>query len=55
MRNVSNQFVEKNQNKHFVFIDFFHKRVPFMRQCGKCGAARRATNDVTIWRIRVAY
>jgi hypothetical protein len=29
--------------------------VPFMRQCGKCGAARRATNDVTIWRIRVAY
>ena len=28
--------------------------MPLMRQCRKYGGGRRATNDVTIWRIRVA-
>jgi hypothetical protein len=28
--------------------------MPFMNNVEKCGGARGATNDVTIWRIRVA-
>jgi hypothetical protein len=35
-------------------ITFFPKIVPFKRKYQKCGGAREATNDVTIWCIRVA-
>jgi hypothetical protein len=29
------QTFRENQNKHFVFNNFFSKKVPFMRYCGK--------------------
>ena len=31
MKNVSDKICTENQNTHFVFNNFFHKIVPFMR------------------------
>jgi hypothetical protein len=39
MRNVSDEVCRENQNTHFVFSNTFPKNMPFMRKCGKNGAA----------------
>ena len=43
MKNVLDKNFTGNRNTHFRFTD-----------AGKYGGARGTTNDVTIWRIRVA-
>ena len=56
VRNVSDKSYRENQNTHFMFNNYF-----FPESCAllwhnveKYGGARGATDDVTIWRIRVA-
>ena len=39
---------------HFVYGNFFPKIAPLWDNVEKCGGARGATNDVTLWRMRVA-
>ena len=51
MRNVLDKGWWEKQNAHFVF----NKSCHLWDNVEKCGGARRATNDVTIWRISVAW
>ena len=54
MRNVSNKSCRENQNTHFMFSNFFRKLYRLRDNVETCGGTRGATNDVTIWCIRVA-
>ena len=54
MRNLSNKFVEKMKT-HFIFNNFFFRKSRCLwDNVEKRGGAREATNDVTVWRRRVA-
>ena len=46
MQNAVDKTCTENHNTHFIFNYIFPKIVPFMRQCGKYGGAREATDDV---------
>ena len=53
MRNYLDK--SRRENTHFMFNYFFSKnRTVYEIMSKKCSGNRRATNDVTIWRIRVA-
>jgi hypothetical protein len=52
-RNVSNKIYRENQNTYFIFNNFFRKLRRLWDNVEKCGGARGATDDVTIWRMRV--
>ena len=52
MRNVLDESCRKNQSTHFMFSYFFRKSTVYNVE--KYSGERGATNDVTIWRIRVA-
>ena len=54
MRNVLHKSCRENPNTTFMFNTFSSNIVPFMNNVEKYGGARGATNDVTIWRVRVA-
>jgi hypothetical protein len=56
MRNVLGKRCRKNKKTHFMFSNFFslQKSHRLSDNVEKCGRDRGATNDVTIWRIRVA-
>jgi hypothetical protein len=45
MRNASGKSCIENQNTHFMFNNLFPKIVPFVREFGKYGTARQATDD----------
>jgi hypothetical protein len=53
MRNVLDKSRTENQNPHSVFSNFFPKQRRLWGNVKIFGGARGATNDVTIWRIRV--
>ena len=53
MINVLDKSCRENQNTHFIFNNFFLIISPFMRQCQKMRWRSKATNDITIWHIRV--
>jgi hypothetical protein len=55
MSNVLDKSCVENQNTHFMPNSFSSKIVPLWYNVEKCGGARRAKNDVTIWRIRVEF
>jgi hypothetical protein len=55
IRNVLDKSCTENQNTHSISINFFiRKSNRLWDHVEKFGGDRRATNDVTIWRIRVA-
>jgi hypothetical protein len=54
MRNVLGKSCRENQNTHFISSSFFLKSCRLWDNVEKYGGARGDTNDVTIWRIRVA-
>ena len=54
MRNVIDKSCRENQNTHFMSNNFFSENRAVYDNVKKCGGARGATNDVTIWRTRVA-
>ena len=54
IRNVLDKSCRENQNTHFVFNTFSHKSHRLWDNVEKFSGDRRATNDVTVWRIRVA-
>jgi hypothetical protein len=53
MRNVFDKSCRENQT-HFIFQNIFQKSCRLWHNVEKHGGARGATNDVTIWCIRVA-
>ena len=54
MRNVSDQSCRENQNKYFMFNNFFpQNRAVYEIMWGKCGRARQATDDNITWRMRL--
>jgi hypothetical protein len=53
MRHISNKSCRENLNTHFMFSNFFLKSRRLWDNVEKCGGAWEATNNVTIWRIRV--
>jgi hypothetical protein len=56
MRNVLDKNCTENQNIHFMSYNFFffENRTGYDIMSKKNSGDRGATNDVTIWRIRVA-
>jgi hypothetical protein len=54
MGNVLNKSCRKNQNTILFSITFIRKSRRLRNNVEKYGGARGATNDVIIWRIRVA-
>ena len=54
MRNVSHKSCRENQTHIWCSITCFRKSCRLWDNVKKYGGARGATNDVTIWRIRVA-
>ena len=55
MRNVLQKSCRENQNTHFMINNFFFRKSHRLwDNVEKCGGARGATSDVTIWRIRFA-
>ena len=56
MGNVLDKSCIENRNKHFMFENFFFRKSHRLwDNVKKYSGAIEATNDVTIWRIRVAY
>jgi hypothetical protein len=56
MRNVSDKSFRENQNKYFMFSDFFSENSAFCKIITKKdGRARLAADDNTIWRVRFAW
>ena len=55
MRNVIDKSCWENQHTHFMFNNFFPKIAPFFDKVEKYGGARGAINDVTMWRICLAW
>jgi hypothetical protein len=45
MRNISDKCFMENQNKCFIFNNFFKKIGPFLDTVEKCGTARQVTDD----------
>jgi hypothetical protein len=45
MINVLDESCKENQTKNFKLSNVFHELLPFMRQCGKYGRVRQATDD----------
>ena len=54
LRNVLDKCCRENRNTHFIFNIFFFENLAVYEIVAKCDGDRGATNDVTIWRIRVA-
>ena len=55
MRNVLDKSCRENQNTHFMFSNFFFSENHAVYEImSKNVVEPEATNDVTIWRIRVA-
>ena len=54
VRHVLDKFVLKIKTHVLCWIIFFRKSRGLRDDVEKCGGARGATDDVTIWRIRVA-
>ena len=54
MRNFLDKPCIENQNTHFMSINFFQKSCRVRDNVEKCDGARRATDYITIWCIRVA-
>jgi hypothetical protein len=54
IRNVSDKHCRENQNTHFMFKTFFPKIVLLKDNVEKYGIAGQATNENTIWRMRIA-
>jgi hypothetical protein len=56
MRNVLDKSCRENQNTHFMFNDFFFEnRVIYGIMSKNMVDSGGGTNDVTIWRMRVAF
>ena len=55
MRNVLDKNCRENQNTHFIFNNFFRKSHRLWDNIEKYSGDRGAINDITIWRIRVAW
>ena len=55
MRNVIDESCRENKNTYFILGNyvFFRKSRLFLDNVEKCCGALGATNDVTIWRIRI--
>ena len=53
MRNVSEKFVDKSKT-HFMFNNFFLKPCALWDNVETRGTARKATDDIVIWRMRFA-
>jgi hypothetical protein len=54
LRIVLDKRCRQKKKTHFMFNNFFRKSCPLWDNVEKYGGTRGATNDVTIWRIRVA-
>ena len=54
MRNVVEKSCRENQNTHFMFNNFFSENRTVYEIMSKNMVDPEATNDVTIWRIRIA-
>jgi hypothetical protein len=54
MRHVLDKSCRENENARFIFNNFFRKSYHLWDNVEKYSGDRGATNDVTIWRIRVA-
>ena len=54
MRNVSHKSCRENQNTHFMFNNFFRKKLRLGDYVEKCGTARQVTEGNIIWRMRIA-
>jgi hypothetical protein len=54
MGNVLDKRCRENKNAHFAFSNFFSENCTVSDNSEKCGGFRRVTNDVTMWRMRVA-
>ena len=54
MKNVLDKIVEKIKTHISYSLTFLRKSCRLWDNVEKCGGARETTNDVTIWRIRVA-
>ena len=56
MRNILDKSCKGNQNKHFMFRNFFFREsCRLWDNIEKYGGASRATNDFTVWCIWVAW
>jgi hypothetical protein len=53
-RSFLDKSCRENQNPHFMSNNVFGKSCRLGDNVEKCGGARGATNDVTVWRMRVA-
>jgi hypothetical protein len=55
MRNVLDKTCSENQNTHFIFNNiFFPENRAVYETMSKTLVQSEATNDVTVWRVRVA-
>ena len=52
--NIWTKLVEKFKTRTFSSVTIFPKFVPFMRQCGKYGRGRQATNGNIMRRMHLA-
>ena len=52
-RNISGQIIEKIKKYSVCFVFFPPKTLPSVRQCGKYGTTRQATDDNIIWPLRL--
>jgi hypothetical protein len=55
MRNVLGNHCRENENTHFTFNNFYRKSHRLWDNVEKYARDRGATNDVTIWRIHIAW
>jgi len=50
MKNVSDRSCRENQYTHFIIYNYFQKLCSLGDNAEKCGQARQATNDNTVYK-----